>query len=237
MSSKDRIFSKIRAGLGPNSPTVAAEAERRSAVERRLAMRERHLVPARVAGKSQDELVAILRRWLEAAAGEVIEAASEADVPAAIAGYLRGRNLPARVRTGDDTFLASLPWASEPTLLVEHGRATPDDAVGVTHALAAVAETGTLVVPSGAANPVTLSFLPETNIAVVRRVDVVAALEDGWMRVRAASLNGASNSAPNGGLPRTVNLISGPSRSADIGGIPVLGAHGPKRLCLIVVGA
>ena len=224
MSSRDIILGKVRKGLG-----ASIEAKgRREAVEHRLAARERHLIPARVAGKEGPELVAILKRWLEAAAGELIEAPSASDVPRLVAQLLRQHNLPARLRTGGDAYLASLPWSSELALDVEHGRAEPADLVGLTHALAAVAETGTLVVPSGAANPVTLSFLPETNIVIVQRADVVGPLEEAWTRARTAR--------DDGRLPRTVNLISGPSRSADIGGIPVLGAHGPRRLIVIVVG-
>ena len=85
-----------------------------------------------------------------------------------------------------------------------------------------------MMVPSGPGNPVTLSFLPATNIIVVERADIVGPYEDAWAKVRATY--GVDR------LPRTLNLISGPSRSADIGGIPVLGAHGPMRLCVIIVG-
>jgi L-lactate dehydrogenase complex protein LldG len=63
----------------------------------------------------------------------------------------------------------------------------------------------------------------------VARNDVVGPLEDALVKVRARPEAAA-------GMPRTLNLISGPSRSADIGGVPVLGAHGPRRLCVIVVG-
>jgi L-lactate dehydrogenase complex protein LldG len=37
-------------------------------------------------------------------------------------------------------------------------------------------------------------------------------------------------------LPRAINLITGPSRSADIEQKLVLGAHGPRRLHVVVVG-
>ena len=39
-----------------------------------------------------------------------------------------------------------------------------------------------------------------------------------------------------GGVPRTLNFISGPSRSGDVEQKIVLGAHGPRALHLIVVG-
>ena len=227
MTSRDRILGKIRTGLAAEpSGAIASGAARRAVVEQHLAEPTRRLIPARVAGKPQHELGAILRTWLEAAGGHVIEAAAAQDVPGAIAGYLRSHNQPARVRIGTDARLGALPWAHEAALEVEHGPAKPTDTAGVTHALAAVAETGTVLVASGAENPVTLSFLPESNIVVVDRADIVGPLEDALARLRTRT----------GGLPRTLNMISGPSRSADIGGIPVLGAHGPKRLCVVVVG-
>jgi L-lactate dehydrogenase complex protein LldG len=36
-------------------------------------------------------------------------------------------------------------------------------------------------------------------------------------------------------LPRTVNFITGPSRTGDIEQRIVLGAHGPRRLHIVVV--
>jgi L-lactate dehydrogenase complex protein LldG len=235
MSSRDRILSKVRAGVASGSPVVneGTEAERRATVAARLAGHVRHLVPERVAGKSAVELAAVLQRWIEMAGGELTAVASPAELPAAIAGYLRRHNLPQRVRIGADARLTGLAWASEPQLDVVSGPAERSDMTGVTHALAAVAETGTLVVTSGADNPVTLSFLPENNIVVVQRGDIVGPLEDAMARLREA---GSGAGSATGAMPRTLNLISGPSRSADIGGIPVLGAHGPKRLCVMVVG-
>jgi len=229
MSSRERILTKVRAGIVSGRPAAAVcDDVRQANVVSRLARHDRHLVPARAVGKATDELVVMMRRWLELAGGEVIETASARDVPAAVAAYLRRHNLPQRVRMGTDARLARLPWSVEPQLELLSGRAEPTDTTGLTHALAAVAETGTLMVASGPDNPVTLSFLPETNIALIERSAIVGPLEDAIDRLRAAT--------EENGLPRTVNMISGPSRSADIGGIPVLGAHGPRRFCLIIVG-
>ena len=77
---------------------------------------------------------------------------------------------------------------------------------------------------SGPRTPTTLNFLPDTHIAVVRADQVVATYEDGWDRLRA-----------DGPLPRAVNFITGPSRTGDIEQRIVLGAHGPRRLHIVVV--
>ena len=73
----------------------------------------------------------------------------------------------------------------------------------------------------------TLNFLPETHIVVVEDKDLVGRLRGRVGRVRARFGQRA--------MPRTVNFVSGPSRTADIGGKLVMGAHGPRRLCVILV--
>jgi L-lactate dehydrogenase complex protein LldG len=94
--------------------------------------------------------------------------------------------------------------------------------------VAGIAETGTLMLASGPDNPVTVTFLPETSIVVLRRDDLVGPYEAAFGQIRARYGRGA--------MPRTVNLVSGPSRTADVGGRLVTGAHGPRRFCVVIVG-
>ena len=61
----------------------------------------------------------------------------------------------------------------------EFGRAGPHDRAALSRAVAAAAETGTLVLVSGADNPTTLAFLPETHFILVRAGDVVGCLRGG----------------------------------------------------------
>ena len=98
--------------------------------------------------------------------------------------------------------------------------------VGVVPAFAGVAETGTLVTLSAAETPSTLNFLPDTAIAILRRSDIVGTYEDAFDRARAR--HGKD-------LPRTVNLITGPSRTGDIEQQIQIGVHGPRRLHLVLV--
>lgn len=223
MTSRDAILSKIRAGVRAK----ANDAERRAVVTDRLAAKARHLTPARVRDRTTDQLLALFRGFLERESATVVEVDSKQEIPSAIASYLRSNNLPARIRVGGDATLTQLPWGSEPHLEMLLGRAQPNDEVGLTHAAAAVAETGTLVMASGPDNPVTLNYLPDTHIVVVEQRDLVPAYEDAWNAIRARF--GAVS------MPRTVNFISGPSRTGDIGGRLVMGAHGPRRMCVIVV--
>ena len=81
---------------------------------------------------------------------------------------------------------------------------------------------------SGPDNPTTLNFLPDTHIVVVDAKDIAGDYETVWARVRETFGIDA--------LPRAINMITGPSRSADIAQILILGAHGPRRLHVLVVG-
>jgi L-lactate dehydrogenase complex protein LldG len=89
------------------------------------------------------------------------------------------------------------------------------------------AETGTIAMVSGPQNPSTLNFLPDNHIVVVSAKDIQGDYEALFARVRFAYGKGT--------MPRTVNFITGPSRSGDIEQTLLLGAHGPRRLHVIVV--
>jgi L-lactate dehydrogenase complex protein LldG len=128
-----------------------------------------------------------------------------------------------------DPALGSIPWESRPLLQIRRGRAGSGDAVSLTPCLAAIAETGTLMLVSGPDTPTTLNFLPDTEIIVVRAGQVVAGYEDGWDLVRARA--GAAPEA----WPRTINFITGPSRTGDIEQRIQLGAHGPRRLHVVLI--
>jgi L-lactate dehydrogenase complex protein LldG len=218
---RETVIAKIRLSLGTYD-----SAQRRAAVAGRLGKPELSLVPER-AKQDAEERRRQLRTFLEGQSATFIEVDGAADVPRAVARFLRSTNLPLRVRVGDDPYLRALVWQTEPALQRLSGPARGDDEVGLSHAAAAVAETGTLVMASGHDNPVTLNFLPETHIVVVEDKTLVGGYEGAWDRIRARFGRRA--------MPRTVNFISGPSRTADIGGQLVMGAHGPRRLCVILV--
>jgi L-lactate dehydrogenase complex protein LldG len=149
------------------------------------------------------------------------------DIPQIVADYLRKNTLPAQFRSGEDDLLGSIPWDKEPALTRHRGKGEASDAVAISVARSAAAETGTMFLTSGIENPTTLNFLPDTHIAVIRADTILGSYEDAWNALR--DVYGARE------MPRTVNLISGPSRTADIEQIIVMGAHGPRRLHVIII--
>ncbi len=222
-SARSAILGRVRASLG----VKADEPERLHAAEARIAAHARQLIPARADGGTKEH-VAMLRSYLEGQLATVIEVAEAQAVPAAVHGYLIEKRLLPSVRMGGDPRLAAMPWDKEAGLETLHGAAVPDDQNGLSFALCGIAETGTLVMAAGANNPVTLAFLPPTHIIVVERGTIVGSYEEAIDKVRQA-FGPAS-------MPRTLNYISGPSRTADIGGKIVIGAHGPRTMCVVIVG-
>ncbi len=220
MTARDLIFATLRRSLG----VTGTEAPRRAAVAARLAGHPRGVVPARGQLPPQERL-GLFARMLEAASATTERVPAATDIPAAVAAFLRGHNLPLQVRHGDDPRL-DLPWGN--ALEIRRGRSDGHDLAAVSHAYAAVAETGTLVLASGPDNPTTLNFLPDVHIVVVTACDIAPDFEAVMALLRERYGSGA--------MPRTVNLITGPSRSADIEQTLLLGAHGPRKLHVIVVG-
>jgi L-lactate dehydrogenase complex protein LldG len=223
-AGRDQILGTVRRSLkrGQGDGDDAA----RQATEARLSETPRGLVPAR-AQIPHAEQVDLLEAMAAEQAATVARVARIGDVPAAIADYLKAANLAPQIRLAPDPELEGLPWDGQPLLEVEVGKADAGDQVSLTGAFAGVAESGTLLLVSGPQGPTTLNFLPETHIVVLEAKQVVGCYEDAWDRVRARYGRCA--------LPRTVNFITGPSRSADIEQTMQLGAHGPRRLHILLV--
>jgi L-lactate dehydrogenase complex protein LldG len=217
------VLTRIRAALG----VATLDRARRAAVARRLERHPRGTIPAQ-ALQGSAACLARLAEMLTKQGAEVARVASPEDAVHAIASYLSANNLPPRLRMGDDLRLGALPWRVAWDMSRVVGRADPSDKACLSRALVAAAETGTLFLASGAENPTTLNFLPEIHMVLVGASDIVGSYEEAWDRLRAAYGQGA--------LPHTVNLISGPSRTADIEQTIVRGAHGPRRLYVLIQG-
>ena len=223
---RDAILGSIRRSLGRGPLDEAA----RAALDERMACPKPNLVPART-DVSQDERVALFTAMAEAVFATVERVSGPDAVPGAVADYLAGQNLPPALVMAPDPALDAYPWADRPLLAIRRGRAEEADRVGVTSALMGFAETGTLMMASGPDHPSTLNFLPETHIVVLPADRIGGAYEEGWAKLRAEG-EGATGA---GFMPRTVNLVTGPSRTADIEQTITLGAHGPRRLHIVIV--
>lgn len=221
--ARDSIFASIRRSLAVKGD----ERIRAGIVEERLDRAPKGIIPTRAQIDQAGKLELLLKK-LEGVQATFARLESASEVPAAVADYLRSNNLPATIRKGDDPRLAGLPW-KDTALEVSEGKSDGHDLNAISHAEAAIAETGTLVLISGHENPTTLNFLPDNHIVVLNAGDLVGDLEAIWPRLR--------KKFGKGEMPRTVNCITGASRSGDIEQTILLGAHGPRRLHVLIVEA
>lgn len=226
MSARDKILARVRASLAAAGDGAAGnEAARAEAVATRLSAHAPGIIPAR--GRlDAPKRVKLFAEMAERANATVQRVRSPASVPKAVASYLRGHNLPAAIRLGADPRLAAMAWDEQKALTVKTGRSDGFDEAGVSHAFGGVAETGTLMLTSGPDNPTTINFLPDHHIVVINEGDIAGDMEALWSALRTRGRD----------MPRTVNFITGPSRSGDIEQTLLLGAHGPRALHIIIVG-
>ncbi len=210
MSARDRILARIRQTRHPDRPADQG-------LWARLNARPRGPLPS-----IEPDLVERFRQRAIALASDVRGPVAASETPVAIAAYLMEKQLSLQAVCWPP--LRNLNW-SRAGLSVEARGAAAGDLVGITGVFCAIAETGTLMLLSGADTPATVSLLPETHIALLPLARIVARMEEGWDWLR----------RDPGTLPRSINLISGPSRTADVEQTVTLGAHGPYRVCIVLV--
>lgn len=219
--AREQILGSVRRALGRGM----LDKDKKAALEARVARHPRNLVPQR-AQLDHASQVKLFLEMVETAAATVARVERLADVPEAVAAFLTRHNLPQRLKLAPDPMLVGLSWPARPLLEIEIDAGRPSDTASLTPAFAGIAETGTLMLLSGQAGPTTLNFLPENHLVVLHEEQIVGPYEEAWDRLRAA--RGCA-------WPRTVNFITGPSRSADIEQQLQMGAHGPRRLHVILV--
>ena len=137
------------------------------------------------------------------------------ELPAAVAGYATRHDGPLLAAAGLDVG-ADLLWPDCGS------QAAADAAVGVVRAVAAAAQTGTVLLRADDNQGRTASLLPPACIFVVDADTVVDTLGD--------FLRGLED------LPSQLVAVTGPSRSADIESTLVIGVHGPGEVHAILTG-
>lgn len=223
--ARSQIFNSIR-----KSKERGGVVSDLKAVETRLADHPVGIIPKRSQLDKAGQ-IDLFQNLAEGVHASVVRLKSEADIPKAVSDYLAQKNLPARVKLTGDESLSSLQWADTASHITAlEGISAGDDLVSLTQSFAGIAETGTLVLHSGPTGPTTLNFLPETHMVVLKASNIVGSYEDVWALLRAQQ-----KAKGDPFLPRTVNMITGPSRTGDIEQTILLGAHGPHAVHILLV--
>lgn len=216
-AARDAVLGAVRRalgrGAGPGPDRAAVEAEARALLADPDAIR-----PALPVA---DPVEAFAARVASAKVGATLDRiGSFAELPGAVGRYLDGHGLPRALALQPEPALAALDWRG----FELRDAARPDEAAGLGEALWGIAETGSLVFHSGPGTAVLGHFLPLHHLVALRAGRVLAHLED-YAAVAA------------GPAPRNLNLITGASGTTDIEGAYVRGAHGPRFLHVVLVGA
>jgi L-lactate dehydrogenase complex protein LldG len=221
-TSRDAVLARVRKALRKSGP----DAQGRADADAYIAAHRQGPRPAMPA-----DLVARFLTRATDMASTVERIDTPAAIPAAVARYLDGLDLPPMLAAQKShngvcwPEFACLDWTAA-GLAIEARPTVGHDRLGITGCFCAIAETGTLVFLTGADTPTATALLPDTHIAVVRADRVVSGMEEAFALVR----------NERGSMPRGINMISGPSRTGDIEQTIVLGAHGPYRVHLLLVG-
>lgn len=223
-NSRQEILNLVRNAICPDHANEAAQI---AEANRRLARPRPNLIPARaqLSSRGQQSLFA---EMAESVSSTVVRLAAISHIPTAVARFLAKHNLPSRLKVSRDPTLTPVVWQSQPSLEISTGVAEQADIASLTVAAAGIAETGTLVMLSGQENPTINNFLSENHLVVLPAENVVGSYEDFWEKIRGNSSDGLF-------MPRTVNWITGPSRSGDIEQQIQLGVHGPRRLHILMI--
>lgn len=177
--------------------------------------RPEHVEPALASGDPLQDF----SRALEAADGGCERVAEFSQVPRRVADYCARHRLRGALAVAP--ILSRLDWSGvlPEGVEVRFGSTAGEARVAVSQAVAGIVETGSLALASGPETPTRLNFLPDHQLVVLERGAIVLRLED----------------ALGGTMPRALNLITGPSRTADVEQTLQLGAHGPRRLHVLLV--
>ena len=215
-TARASILARVRKAMGRTGPDAGKLAEANATIVRH-AHGPRPAVPV--------DLVACFVERAQDMASTFERIAGREAIPAAVRRYLDAMHIEGPERDGVCwPELADLDWAGA-GLHIQTRPTVGHDRLGITGAYCAIAETGTLVVLSGADTPTATTLLPDTHVAVVSAARIVSGMEEMFALVRAERAH----------LPRAINMISGPSRTGDIEQTIVLGAHGPFRVHILLL--
>lgn len=209
-SAREAILGAVRSSLGRG----ALDDTRRAELDARIPA---HTRPA----QDEDPVERFVRKF-ESRSGTVVRIDESDQIVAAVEAYRAAHDLKKEIAVGGA--LRNLKWPRG--WKKHHDPAGIDEALSLTTCFAAVAETGSLVFASGPDNPITHNFVPDDHIVVLEAKQIVERFEDAWAVLRKRDT----------GLPRATNIVSGPSRTADVEQTIQLGAHGPRRVHVILVG-
>ncbi|GAB4350957.1 MAG: hypothetical protein Kow0099_34790 [Candidatus Abyssubacteria bacterium] len=221
MNAREQILSKLNAAPGKNTPPRPTPP------------------PLHELSWNREKMVAKFTEYITADTGVLHRVKNFDEALDTLAEVAHSESLK-KVAASTDTVLAPLnlkAWGMKHAIEVVHAAdfKTRDDfksalfnevQAGITGADFAIAESGTLCLIHNTHQPRLISLAPLLHIVIVPLERLYPIYECAVEKVFER----------NSSIPSQVTLITGPSMTADIMGVPFKGMHGPKRLVVILVG-
>jgi L-lactate dehydrogenase complex protein LldG len=107
--------------------------------------------------------------------------------------------------------------------VVHRGEAPSIEGAGVSRAVYALVDTGSVVLAASPEEPRAASLLPNVHVTLVPEDVILAGLEELFAAV-------------GDDLPSSLAIVTGPSRSADIEQKLTVGVHGPGEVHVVIQG-
>jgi len=209
-NSRQAILGRLKSAVGREA---TAQVQPQTPVRQNLSKRLR----PDISGDNIERFILLA----QASGTSVTRVRNRSEISTAVLSFLNEHELDLNIVVSADPVLEGLAWPDE--LEVDCRAAIDEDKTSVTGAVAAVAETGSVVVQSGPTAPNSLAFLPDNHLSVVLGDQLVPHLDD------VLAMFG------NADMPRALSFITGPSKTADVEQTLQHGAHGPKRKHIILV--
>lgn len=216
MSSRDTILQRLRTELSKSRPV-----DKPAPVE---VWPCENPTPAKMAERFAEELTAVH--------GEVIRCASIEDAQQRLAELVKeaewtslcGMDRPTVREAAGGLPPESIEWAASDW----QARRIAEFPVSVIEADALLADTGSCLISCPTAQDRLLCYLPPACVIIAREDQLAEHLPAVWPSIVARSADPS--------LTGEFVIVTGPSRTADIEKILILGVHGPKRLAVILIG-
>ncbi|WP_455206428.1 LutC/YkgG family protein [Kaarinaea lacus] len=210
--ARDNILQRIRLANQKYSQVSATDIQ-----QQHMQQRQRGPQP-----HWQENLLTRFTQKVEQAAASYEQVKTDQEIVRAVEAYLARQSPGEKIVRAGTPLLNRLDWPED--MVTETRAATIQDKVVLVEAFAGIAETGSIVMCSAKETPVSLNFLPDYFLCVVHISSIVLTIEDVWEKIR----------TQGEAMPRAINIITGPSRTADVEQVIQMGAHGPRQVHLLL---
>jgi len=223
---REKILARVREALRAPAPHPGA-IQPGSADVSHPAARAREWLPQ--AGTTPQEVFNTFQRVAGDLKAEIVVAADRPAMVAALKAMRDAGQWTSIATHNGELTAAAAPELGLPVTYTDTGYETAaleKSSAGLTECDALVAQTGSVLLTARSAGGRALSVLPPHHVVLARRSQLIRDLPEAFELIRRKYGNN---------YPSFISFTTGPSRTGDIERILVLGAHGPKRLTVIVL--